>query len=135
MTVLSQLLSRVVPVTLGIALMIATLLMGNAGAQDSGSSVRPPANAVGNAAPATGPNTVNPDKPGNYDVEMWRKIRGGIEGQVSIPDKKAGVLVQSGGELWRNFRNGPLPTYGAYAMGGMIALAGAVLSHSRAHPD
>jgi formate dehydrogenase subunit gamma len=121
MTVMAQFLRRVVPVAMGLALMIGCFLISGASAQDSGSSVRPPANAVGTAAP-TSPNSVNPDKPGNYDVEMWRKIRGGIEGQVSIPDKKAGVLVQSDGELWRNFRNGPLPTYGAYAMGGMIAL-------------
>ena len=53
---------------------------------------------------------------------MWGGIRRGAQGNVSIPDKKAGVLVQSGGEAWRNFRNGPLVTYGAYAMGGMLAL-------------
>ena len=78
-------------------------------------SVRPPASAVIPATPGA-PAT------GNEDADMWRKVRGGIEGQVSIPDKKSGVLVQSGGEAWRNFRNGPLPGYGAYAMGGMLAL-------------
>ncbi len=80
-------------------------------------NVRPPANAVN-----PGGNLVQPERPGNYDIEMWRKVREGISGQVSIPDKKAGQLVQSQGEAWRNFRNGPLPTYGAYGLGGMIIL-------------
>ena len=63
-----------------------------------------------------GPNVVQPERPGNYDVEMWKKVREGLSGQVSIPDKKAGQLVQSDGEAWRNFRNGPLPRYGLWAM-------------------
>jgi formate dehydrogenase subunit gamma len=103
-----------------VALVVAGLFALSQSA-DAQSSVRPPANAVGNAAPgAVPPNADN--KASNYDIEMWRRIRGGVEGQVTIPDKKAGVLVQSGGETWRNFRNGPLPRYGAYAMGGMITL-------------
>jgi formate dehydrogenase subunit gamma len=87
-------------------------------APEASSSVRPPASAV---VPG-GPGMVQPEKPGNYDVEMWKKVRGGLNGSVSIPDKKSGTLVQSGGEDWRNFRNGPLPTYGAYAMLGMLGL-------------
>jgi formate dehydrogenase subunit gamma len=55
---------------------------------------------------------------------LWGGIRAGAQGNVTIPDKKSGVLVQSGGETWRNFRNGPLVTYGAYAMAGMLALLG-----------
>lgn len=81
-------------------------------------NVRPPANAV---IPG-GPGVVQPERPGNYDIEMWKKVREGIVGQVSIPDKKAGTLVQSDGEAWRNFRNGPLPTYGAYGLAGVIVL-------------
>lgn len=81
-------------------------------------NVRPPANAV---IPG-GPGVVQPERPGNYDIEMWKKVREGVVGQVSIPDKKAGTLVQSDGEAWRNFRNGPLPTYGVYGLAGTIAL-------------
>lgn len=97
----------------------------DAGAQQppQNPAVRPPANAVqGGPPPPPSEKSVPSDKPGNYDVEMWRKLRGGAVGQVSIPDKKAGVLVQSEGETWRNFRGGPLPRYGAWAMGGMLAL-------------
>ena len=102
-----------------VALAIAVIASGGqvASAQD----VRPPANAVKNATPKADAN-----EPGGRgavpESDLWGGIRKGAQGSVSIPDKKAGVLVQSGGETWRNFRNGPLVTYGAWAMGGMLAL-------------
>jgi formate dehydrogenase subunit gamma len=107
----------------GLALAL-TLGLATAGAQQSqepSSSVRPPPGA---SLPG-GPNVVQPERPGNYDIEMWKKVREGLQGQVSIPDKKAGQLVQSGGEAWRNFRNGPLPTYGLWGMGGIIVVLAA----------
>lgn len=65
--------------------------------------------------------------PGNVlgassDAEMWRAVRHGIQGTVSIPDKQAGTLVQAQGEQWRNVRNGPLITYGGWLLLGMLAL-------------
>ena len=89
--------------------------------QEPSSSVRPPPGA---SIPG-GPNVVQPERPGNYDVEMWKKVREGLSGQVSIPDKKAGQLVQSDGEAWRNFRNGPLPRYGLWAMVGVVGVLAA----------
>ena len=56
------------------------------------------------------------------DSDLWRAMRGGIQGTVTIPDKKAGVVVQSEGENWRNVRNGPLSVYGGWMLGGTIAL-------------
>jgi formate dehydrogenase subunit gamma len=56
------------------------------------------------------------------DTEIWRAIRRGKQGTVSIPDKKAGILVQSEGESWRSIRNGPLSTYGSWAIVGVVAL-------------
>jgi formate dehydrogenase subunit gamma len=53
--------------------------------------------------------------------DIWRDIRSGVQGYVSIPDKQAGVLIQSGGESWRNFRNGPMSVWGGWAMLGTIA--------------
>jgi formate dehydrogenase subunit gamma len=81
-------------------------------------NVRPPDDAVTSGG---APQTV-PDKGGNYNIEMWGDLRKGAQGTVSIPDKKAGILVDSSGETWRALRNGPLPTYGAYALGGMLGL-------------
>lgn len=97
-------------------LFMVSVLPGPADAQN----VRPPNNAVNVGAPA---DTV-PDAQGqgNYDIDMWAKIRKNAEGTVSIPDEKAGILVDSSGEIFRAFRNGPISVYGAYAMGGMIAL-------------
>ncbi len=54
--------------------------------------------------------------------DVWRSIRNGERGYVSIPDKQAGVLVQSEGENWRAFRNGPLSNWGVWGMIGMIGL-------------
>jgi formate dehydrogenase subunit gamma len=56
------------------------------------------------------------------DSEMWRAVRGGIQGTVSIPDRNAGILVQSEGENWRNVRNGPLLVYGSWLLLGMIGV-------------
>ncbi len=52
----------------------------------------------------------------------WRAVRGGVEGRVSIPDRRAGVLVQSEGEIWRSVRNGPLMMYGGLSLLVVIAI-------------
>ena len=84
------------------------------------SSVRPPANAVG-GAPQGG--EVPGGSMGNLsDSETWRAIRKGITGTVSIPDKQAGQLVQSEGDNWRAIKNGPIATWGALGMIGMLIL-------------
>ena len=56
------------------------------------------------------------------DSEFWRALRQGQAGGVSIPDKKAGVLIQSEGENWRAIRNGPMSTYGGWALLGIVIL-------------
>jgi formate dehydrogenase subunit gamma len=56
------------------------------------------------------------------DTEFWRAIRRGAQGDVSIPDKKAGIMIQSEGDNWRAIRNGPLSVYGSWAIFGVIAL-------------
>lgn len=56
------------------------------------------------------------------DSEIWRAVRQGAQGTVSIPNKKAGVLIQSEGEIWRSWRNGPVTLYGAWFLLGVVAL-------------
>lgn len=56
------------------------------------------------------------------DADLWRAVRGGVQGTVSIPDKKAGQLIQSEGDNWRAFRNGPLANYGTWALLGIVVL-------------
>jgi formate dehydrogenase subunit gamma len=55
-------------------------------------------------------------------ADFWRAVRGGLQGEVSIPDKQAGVLIQSEGEQWRALRNGPLKLYGAWLLLAIVAL-------------
>ena len=56
------------------------------------------------------------------NIEIWRAVRGGTQGTVSIPDARAGLLLQSEGEAWRSLRNGPLSTYGSWLLLGTVAV-------------
>ena len=56
------------------------------------------------------------------DSELWRQIRKGAQGTVSIPDRKAGILVQSSGEKVLAFRRGPLTEYVAWALLGVLVV-------------
>lgn len=58
------------------------------------------------------------------DPELWRFARRGGCGTVSIPDKSAGCLVQSDGDFWRAFRNGPLSHVGGWSLLGIIVVIG-----------
>ncbi|WNJ99156.1 formate dehydrogenase subunit gamma [Thalassospiraceae bacterium LMO-JJ14] len=69
----------------------------------------------------------NGDVPGNTlgnisDAQMWRAIKGGVSGTVSIPDKKAAQMVQADGDAWRAFKNGPLSIYGAWSLLAILIL-------------
>lgn len=59
---------------------------------------------------------------GGGAAPLWRGIREGEQGYVSIPNPMAGTLVQAGGESWRAFRNGPYQTWSGYLLLGAIAL-------------
>ena len=72
-------------------------------AQDQG---QVPGGALGNAS----------------DPDFWRAIRRGEQFTTSLPDNQGGVLIQSEGDNWRAFRNGPLSVYGAWALLGIVAL-------------
>jgi formate dehydrogenase subunit gamma len=109
---------RVAPWRLPLSVLAAFVAFSGFAGVASAQNVRPPENAVTSGAPPM----VVPERGGNYDIDMWTELRKGTKGRVSIPDKKAGVLVDSSGETFRSFRNGPLMVYGAYALGGIVAL-------------
>ena len=95
-------------VILGISIGLTGNLSGipsSAVAQEQGNV---PGNSVGNVS----------------DAEIWRAIRHGVSGTVSIPDKKAAVLVQSEGDDFRLFRSGPLSSYGGWSLLAMFLLLG-----------
>ncbi len=55
-------------------------------------------------------------------AEMWRAVRKGVRGTVTIPDAKAAQLVQSDGDTWRAAKNGPLSQAGGWTLLGMIGI-------------
>ena len=95
-------------------------------------SVRPPVGATegGEAAsvPAgarpvgTPPGGINSPNANAENAAIWRAIREGTRGDVAGANDKAGILMVSGGEAWRSFRNGPLSTWSAVAILGTIGL-------------
>ena len=100
-------------ILVGFLAMFAPMLLGGATAWAQ-SSVRPP-EASGGAVPGGALGTTN-------DSELWRQIRRGAQGTVSIPDKKAGILVQPSGEKVLAFRRGPITEYVAWALLGVVAI-------------
>ncbi len=56
------------------------------------------------------------------DSDLWRAVKSGNQGNVTIPDQKSGVMVQPAGQVWRDLRNGPLFVYGSTALLATIAL-------------
>ena len=109
-------LIRTLAPTLALALVLAAFsgaIVAPAQAQTEGRTVEtesPVGGQVPNAALGA-----------NSDSEIWRAVRRGIQGNVSIPDKAAGTLIQSEGDNWRAWRNGPLTVYGAWVMLVMVA--------------
>lgn len=86
----------------------------------SNPNVRPPAGAVQNAQPQR--PLVTPDKGGNYDIDLWKKLRQGVQGTVTIPDTKSGVLVQAEGTEWTEVQRKEMPEWGGYAMAATLSL-------------
>ncbi len=74
--------------------------------------------------PASGGRVPGNSLGDSSDSDLWRAIKGGNQGNVSIPDGKAGVMMQTEGEAWRHIRNNTVPKMGAYMILGMIALLG-----------
>ena len=58
---------------------------------------------------------------GPAGADMWRAIRHGAQGDVSIPNKMAGVLIQPG-QKFREWHNGPLTIWGAVVELAVIAV-------------
>ncbi len=72
----------------------------------------------------TGGNVPGNSLGNTSDSDFWRQVRRGAAGTVSIPDKKAGILVQDQGDNWRAIRNGPISVIGGWAMlASLLAIA------------
>lgn len=74
--------------------------------------------------PGPGSGNVPGQSLGNInDAAIWRAVRHGPQGNVSIRDKGAGLLIQSEGEAWRSIRNGPITKFGSWLLLGMLGIA------------
>nr|HIL75531.1 hypothetical protein [Rhodospirillales bacterium] len=83
-----------------------------------GSSVRPPSSQKW-GEPAGMPTNILPRPSTSTN---WGRVRLGTKGNVSIPNKDAGILVQSAGQSWRQFRMDDLITLGAWLILGTIII-------------
>jgi len=80
-------------------------------------------NATGNPEDAAGMANQLGTLGGASDAEVWRALRYGLQDvKVSSGGPEARVLIQDSGMWWLQFRNGPLATYGAWLLGGTLAL-------------
>lgn len=111
--------------------------LGGIAAAESASSVRPPKNAVNVEPKKPGvqvpsgkdtqkwgaggkvPTTVSPQP---NSAEYWRRIRAGIQGGVSIPDTRAGTLVQTAGMNWVVARQNMIGKYGGWLLLATVVL-------------
>lgn len=65
--------------------------------------------------------------PGNWsgnqsDAELWRAIRKGVKGTSDMRDPMAATLVQSEGDSWRAFKNGPLAQFGGWSLAAILVI-------------
>ncbi len=58
------------------------------------------------------------------NAPTWRDVRSGQEAYTSVKGPEAGILIQSGGETWRQIRNGPVTVIGGWALVVMMLVIG-----------
>src|SRR6202048_5268286 len=75
---------------------------------------------VGASAPSSA-QLVNPTASSVKEQQLLQELNR-IEGRVSIPDQRSGVLEQPAGRDWREFRNVALRWIGGIAILGMLGL-------------
>jgi formate dehydrogenase subunit gamma len=73
------------------------------------------------AAPVAAQQPVNPTASAVNEQQLLRQLQR-VEGRISIPDERAGVLIQPEGRDWRRFHQVTLRWIGAIAIVGMLAV-------------
>ena len=64
------------------------------------------------------------EAPVNPRAEYWREVRYGAQGYSAVTGPEANVLIQDGGEIWRQLRNGPASTIAAWLMAAVVLALG-----------
>jgi len=72
-------------------------------------------------AGAQQPASVNPTASSVKEQDLLRQLNQ-VQGRITIPDEKAGVLIQPEGRDWRRFHNVTLRWLGAIAILGMLVV-------------
>lgn len=62
-------------------------------------------------------------QPGN-NAPVWREVRSGESNFTTVKGREAGVLVQSSGDTWRQWRQGPITLYGGW----LVVIAGLLIA-------
>jgi formate dehydrogenase subunit gamma len=62
----------------------------------------------------------------NPRANYWRAVREGQAGYTAVKGQETNVLIQGTGQIWREIRNGPVVTYGAWVLAAVIVLLGLV---------
>ncbi len=72
------------------------------------------------------PTRVNPTADSVNEQKLLEALKPGgpqaVSGRITIPDSRAGALIQPAGRDWRVWRDTTMPRIGAIAMAGMIVL-------------
>ena len=58
----------------------------------------------------------------NPRSEYWREVRQGTAGYTTVKGQETGELIENSGQNWRQVRNGPVATLGAWMIGIVVAL-------------
>jgi formate dehydrogenase subunit gamma len=77
--------------------------------------------AISVNASAQQPSSVNPTASAASEEQLLRQLQS-VEGRITIPDNRAGVLIQPAGRDWRDFHQSTLPTIGGIAILGILAV-------------
>lgn len=86
----------------------AVLMLGSISATAADSA---PTGSEAKQAAVAGPLKLAQAAPHN-DAAMWREARQGTAGITTVKGAETGVLIQTQGEAWRQFRNGPVTLVG-----------------------
>lgn len=113
-----------------LAVLLTAFLVINSAAAATGpdtsgpatSDVRPPSSSVTEAQPTP----IEPALPTSLErtraADLWRDVKDGTTGRVTIPDQKAARLIQTGGTDWMFWRNDRITLLGTVSIGAMMGL-------------
>ncbi len=113
---------RVVLLAAALAVPLAAQSQSPAGAQSAVAVPSPAAQAQQQKAAAQAPQASAQGPgiaglPGQHNISpAWRDVRSGKEHTTTTRGREAGVLIQSGGETWRQLRNGPISQIGGWLL-------------------